>query len=278
VISLVLLGAAGRMGRAVEEASASADDMRIKAKIDQREPAAVLDTRSAGPGSAPAGYGQPRPAGGPSGATRDELIAALEPGDVVVDFSSPAGTRDAALACAERGAALVSGTTGLERTEEEALKAAARRVPILRAANFSLGVLALRRALATALASLPGDWDIEIVERHHRLKADSPSGTALLLGREAARQRGYAEFSLRVGREGRVGPRPGAEIGVHAVRGGSWVGDHAVLLAGSGEWLELRHVAQDRGAFARGAIAAARFVATASPGLYTLDDLLHLPS
>jgi 4-hydroxy-tetrahydrodipicolinate reductase len=269
MISLILLGAYGRMGKAVEEAAGTADDYVIKARIGRRPdssgpagPAEVYSERPSEAGAGPDGDRSSR-----------ELIRIASSGDVVVDFSSPEGTRAAALACAETGTALVTGTTGLPPDVEACLSAASSRVPVLRAANFSLGVLALRRALAAALAVVPGDWDIEIVERHHRAKADSPSGTALALAREAAGQRGLNESAFRHGREGRVGPRPAAEIGLHAVRGGTWVGDHAVLLAGAGEWLELRHVAQDRAAFARGALAAARFVARARPGLYALDHL-----
>jgi 4-hydroxy-tetrahydrodipicolinate reductase len=177
--------------------------------------------------------------------------------------------------CAARGASLVSGTTGLDRETEEELRAAAVQIALLRAANFSIGLALLRRALAATLQSLPGGWDIEIVERHHRAKVDSPSGTALLLAREAAAARGWPSESLRFGREGRSGPRPTAEIGVHSVRGGTWAGDHAVLLAGEGEWIELRHVATDREAFAHGALAAARFLATSPPGFYTIDDVLQ---
>jgi 4-hydroxy-tetrahydrodipicolinate reductase len=153
------------------------------------------------------------------------------------------------------------------------MRAAAATVPVVRAANFSLGVAALRRALHAALEALPASFDVEIIERHHRLKRDSPSGTALRLARDVAAQRGGPE-AMRHGREGAVGPRPAGEIGVHAVRGGDLVGDHTVLLAGPGEWLELRHVAQDRRAFAEGALAAARFVARARPGLYTLEEVL----
>jgi len=148
-------------------------------------------------------------------------------------------------------------------------------VAVLRAANFSLGVLALREALRAALPLL-ADWDVEIVERHHRLKKDSPSGTALHLAADVDAARSSTASSLRHGRTGSVGPRPASEIGVHAIRGGTWVGDHTVLLAGEGEWLELRHVAQDRTAFARGALQAARFVAKAAPGLYHLEAAANL--
>jgi 4-hydroxy-tetrahydrodipicolinate reductase len=193
---------------------------------------------------------------------------------VVVEFAGPDAAAAAAATCARVGAALVSGSTGLTPEQDDAMRAAARRVAVVRAANFSLGVLVLRRALAAALRSAPRDWDVEIVERHHRAKVDSPSGTALQLARDVAEARGLPHAALRHGREGRVGPRPAEEIGVHAVRGGSWVGEHAVLLGGMGEWIELRHVAQDRGAFAQGALAAARFVATAAPGLYTLEHVM----
>jgi 4-hydroxy-tetrahydrodipicolinate reductase len=252
MIPIVLIGAAGRMGRAVAEALAGADNLCLKARIERPEIPAPGD------GVAPWGH---------------DPAAVVARGDVVVEFSSPEAAAGAAALCAERGAGLVSGTTGLGAAEEDALRAAAGRVAIVRAANFSLGVLALRRALASAMAAVPGSWDVEIVERHHRRKQDAPSGTALQLARDAASRRGYPADALRVGRSGRTGPRPGAEIGVHALRGGTWVGDHAVVLAGEGEWLELRHVAEDRSAFAHGVVASARFVATAPPGFYTLEDV-----
>jgi 4-hydroxy-tetrahydrodipicolinate reductase len=249
VLSLILYGAHGRMAGAVERVALEAGDVRIKARIDRPAvPAGV-----AGPDP-----GMPEPAA---------------PGDVVVDFSTPEGTLAACRLCAASGAALVSGTTGLGPGERAELEALSRRVAVLHAANFSLGVLALRRAVAAALAAAPGSWDVEIVERHHRRKADAPSGTALALARDVAAARGLAENAFRHGREGRVGERPPREIGIHAVRGGSWVGDHVVLLAGEGEWLELRHVAQDRTAFAQGALAAARFVSRAAPGTYNLENV-----
>ena len=248
--AIVLVGAAGRMGRAITEALASADDLQLATSVDR--PEAI-------------------PAGAPRAWTSD-LAAAVTPGAVVVEFSAPAVAASVARLCADRGAALVSGTTGLDADAERVMREASARIAVVRAANFSLGVLALRRALEAALAALPAGWDIEIVERHHRGKQDAPSGTALMLGRQAAEQRGYAAESLRTGRAGR-GLRPREEVGIHSLRGGTWIGDHAVVLAGSGEWLELRHVAEDRAAFASGVLAAARFVAGATPGLYTLDHV-----
>jgi 4-hydroxy-tetrahydrodipicolinate reductase len=251
MIPLVVVGAAGRMGRAIEQAVAASSGFVIKARVD---PA----------GGAPAG-----------GGWAADAARVLEAGDVAVEFSSPDACAALATLCAARGAPLVSGTTGLDDAQVEAVRAAARRVPVARAANFSLGVAVLRRTLQAALDVLPPGWDVEIVERHHRSKVDSPSGTALRLAEDAAAHRGAGDHAIRCGRErARTGPRPAGEIGVHAVRGGTWVGDHAVLLAGEGEWLELRHVAQDRLAFAHGALAAAEFVARAQPGLYTLEDVL----
>jgi 4-hydroxy-tetrahydrodipicolinate reductase len=252
VISIVLVGAGGRMGRAVAQTVAGADGVTLKARIER------AGVASPGDGGAPWGH---------------DLGSVVGRGDVVVEFTAPAAVAAMAALCSERGAALVSGTTGLGEPEEGALRAAARQIAVVRAANFSLGVLALRRALAAVLAALPATWDVEIIERHHRGKQDAPSGTALQLAREAAERRGYPDSALRHGRSGRVGPRPDAEIGIHALRGGGWVGDHAVVLAGAGEWLELRHVAEDRTAFAHGVLASARFVATAPPGFYTLDDV-----
>jgi 4-hydroxy-tetrahydrodipicolinate reductase len=252
MIQLVLVGAAGRMGRAVEQAVAGASGFVIKTRVDRAA-------------SQPAGM---------AGWTAD-AAGVLRAGDVAIEFSDPMACAALATLCAERGAGLVSGTTGLDAAQDEAVRSAARRVAVVRGANFSLGVAALRRALRTALAALPAGWDVEIIERHHRLKADSPSGTALALAADAAACRGAEGGTPCFGRgRGHTGPRAPGEIGVHSVRGGTWVGDHAVLLAGEGEWLELRHVAQDRLAFAHGALVAARFVAGAAPGLYTLEDVL----
>ena len=244
MISLILFGASGRMSGAVERAAQTMDDLRIKARIGR--PSVMVGAADTSP--------------------EVQLPERARPGDVVVDFSSPEGTMVAVRLCESSGAALLSGTTGLTEAHEVKLEELAARVPVLRASNFSFGVLALRRAVEAALATLPASWDVEIVERHHRHKADAPSGTALTLARDIGAQRGIPESAFRYGRHGRVGERPAREIGIHAVRGGSWVGDHAVLVAGEGEWLELRHVAQDRSAFAHGVLIAARFLARSRPG------------
>lgn len=250
VIPIVLVGAAGRMGRAIREGLPAHPGLAIKACVDRAE----------NPGEA-------------AGVWRTTLDSVVERGDVVIEFSSPAACREAAERCAATGAALVSGTTGLGPEEEAAVRAAATQVAVVRAANFSLGIAILRRALSAALAALPAGWDVEIVERHHRNKVDSPSGTALALAADVAAARGFGEDSVRIGRSGRTGVRGREEIGVSSVRGGGWVGDHEVLLAGESEWLELRHVAAERSTFAHGALAAARFAAAAPAGLH---DMSHV--
>jgi 4-hydroxy-tetrahydrodipicolinate reductase len=170
--------------------------------------------------------------------------------------------------------ALLVGTTGLDAAAELALDAAAKRVAVLVAPNLSPGIAALKKSLRVALAALPG-YDVEIVERHHRGKVDAPSGTALALAAVVAHERVLPwPSAARLGRGGAAGPRPDGEIGIHALRGGAWVGEHAVLLAGPHETLEFIHVAQDRDAFVAGALAGLRFLAAASPGRYTLEDAL----
>jgi 4-hydroxy-tetrahydrodipicolinate reductase len=194
--------------------------------------------------------------------------------DVVIDFSTPAGF-DAALAhCREHRVAFVSGTTGLDATRRTTLSEAARDIPLLHAANFSLGVAVLTRALRDAAAALP-DWDLEILEAHHARKADAPSGTALALGHAAAAARGQDFESVAVlSREGQVGPRRTGTIGFAALRAGDIVGEHSAVLATAGERIELSHRATDRVIFARGALAAAAWLAAKPPGAYALEGML----
>jgi len=281
VIPLVLVGGSGRMGRAIQAAAGESEDVRVVAIVGR---AAGVQQLEPGPAPAPAGYPSPGPSPRAGGArdsagfgaadpALDPLLEVVQRDTVVIDFSSPEGFRRAVQACMARGASLVSGTTGLGPEDDAALEALARTAPVLAASNFSLGVLALRKALAAVLDALPADWDLEIIERHHRFKADSPSGTALALAKEAAARRGLPTQAFRYGRQGHLGTRPPGEIGIHALRGGTWVGDHTVVLAGAGETVELRHIASDRAAFAHGALAAARFVARAPAGRYAFDSL-----
>jgi len=194
--------------------------------------------------------------------------------DVVLDFSSPAGTAQAADYCAANKVPLVTGTTGLTDDEQTAVKRASQQVAVVQSGNMSLGVTLLKRLVAEAASALP-DFDIEILETHHRHKKDSPSGTALLLGEAAARARGGA-LSERAcfTRHGRTEARKTDEIGFAVRRGGGVYGEHDVSLFSEGETISLGHQALSRDAFAKGALAAARWVVGKPAGLYGMDDVL----
>ena len=211
--------------------------------------------------------------------TPETAGAWIREADVVIDFSSPElfGRLLEGQGDALAGKALVVGTTGLGDDGERALDAAARRTAVLPAANFSIGVNLLL-ALAEQAAAVLGDgYDAEIVEAHHRRKADAPSGTALALGEALARGRGVSLAEVRVdGRSGISGERPRGEIGFHSVRGGDIVGEHRVMLIGEREQVELGHVARDRALFAEGALRAARWLAGKPAGRYTMRDVLGL--
>ncbi len=196
----------------------------------------------------------------------------------VIDFSAPAASVGHAKIAAATGKPLVIGTTGLDAAQEGALKQAARKAPILWAPNMSVGVNLLLELVREAAARLGADYDIEILEMHHRYKVDAPSGTALALGRAAAAGRGVDLGKKRVlRREGMTGPRQPGDIGFAVLRGGDEVGCHKVLFAGPGEVVELAHRATSRRVFARGAVRAALWLAKRKPGLYSMADVLAKP-
>jgi 4-hydroxy-tetrahydrodipicolinate reductase len=192
--------------------------------------------------------------------------------EVVVDFSAPRATAELATAAAAAGIAIVSGTTGLGAEALAALDQAAVKVAVAWEPNMSVGVHVLGALVAQAIHMLGPDFDVEIVEAHHRLKVDAPSGTALRLAEIARDARGGAR--LVHGREGRPGSRTPSEIGLHAVRGGDVVGDHTVLVLGTGERIELVHRASSRDLFASGALRVARWIAGRAPGRYRMEDML----
>jgi 4-hydroxy-tetrahydrodipicolinate reductase len=213
-----------------------------------------------------------------------EVVAAIDTGerlsalaasgaDVAIDFSSPGATTELAEVAAKAGIAIVSGTTGLDEDAHVALERASGRVAVAWEPNMSVGVHVLGALVARAIEMLGPDFDVEIVEAHHRLKVDAPSGTALRVAEIAREARGGARFVH--GREGRPGARGGAEIGIHAVRGGDVVGDHSVYLFGAGERIELVHRATSRELFASGALRFARWIAGKAPGRYGMADMLR---
>jgi 4-hydroxy-tetrahydrodipicolinate reductase len=196
--------------------------------------------------------------------------------DVVVDFSLAEGSSE--LLGALEGQALVMGTTGLSPEQLAGVQAHGQRAPVVLASNFSTGVNLLMGLVARAAQLLP-DYDVEIVEMHHRHKRDAPSGTALSLGQAVAQGRGEVFDSHAVyGRHGMLGPREPSQIGLHALRGGDIAGEHTVYLAGAGERLVLGHLSTSREAFATGALRAARWVVARPPGLYDMVDVLGLRS
>jgi 4-hydroxy-tetrahydrodipicolinate reductase len=203
-------------------------------------------------------------------------VAALASGgfDVAIDFSSADLLPKLAPVVASVGAALVSGTTGLSADAERALEEASRRVPVLWEPNMSVGVFVLGQLLRDAIRALGDDFDVEIVETHHKKKADAPSGTALRLAEIAESSMKATPGPRRHGREGRPGERTPREVGLHAVRGGDVVGDHSVHLIGLGERIELVHRATSRDLFAHGALRAASWTAGKPAGRYRLADVL----
>ena len=197
--------------------------------------------------------------------------------DVLVDFSAPQALEANLHAAIGAGIPLVIGTTGLEARHHQAIDNAARAVPVLQTGNTSLGVTLLAHLVREAAERLGPDWDIEILEMHHRRKVDAPSGTALLLGEAAAEGRGItlAENSER-GRDGQTGARAEGAIGFASLRGGTVAGEHSVILAGEEERITLSHSAENRSIFARGAIRAAGWLIGREPGRYRMDDVLGL--
>ncbi|WP_136619986.1 MULTISPECIES: 4-hydroxy-tetrahydrodipicolinate reductase [Mesorhizobium] len=251
-IRIALSGALGRMGR--QMADAVQGDARL-----------VLAARFHRPGIVGEGL-----------VSRDEALATA---DAVIDFTTPAASADLARVCAERGGpALVIGSTGFDAAELAAIADAAKTVPIVRSGSFSLGLNMLVGLVERAARALdPDDWDVEIVEAHHRHKIDAPSGTALMLGQAVAGGRGIdLETVARRVRDGVIGARPAGEIGFAVMRGGSIIGEHSISFCGEGETVTLSHVAGDRIMFARGAIAAALWVAGRPPGQYDMRDVLGL--
>jgi 4-hydroxy-tetrahydrodipicolinate reductase len=250
-LRIAVTGATGQMGQAVVEAAAERG-VEVAPAVNR-----APDTETV------AGVAV-RPA-----ADLPALLAEQQP-DALVDFTGPASSVGYVRACADHGVPAVVGTTGFDDEQERTLAAAAEDVAVLRAANFSRGVVALERAVRAAVRALPG-YDIEVTETHHNRKRDAPSGTAreLLNAVEAER-----EVTGRVhGREGEA-PRTEDEVGVHARRAGDVTGEHEVLLAANHEVLSLSHRAEDRGVFAAGALDAAAWIENRNPGLYEFEDAL----
>jgi 4-hydroxy-tetrahydrodipicolinate reductase len=284
-LNLVIIGVTGRMGLALVRAAAEMSDRLVIT-------GAVASTTSKSLGR---DAGELAGLGAVDARVTDDLAAALARADVVVDFSQPHATRSNVTVCRAARKPLLIGTTGFAADLTSLFDAAATGIPLLVAPNTSIGVTLLTELTRVAAQSLPPDFDIEIIEAHHRMKKDAPSGTALALGRAAAQGRGLPDSVVAqaagapaqaaaaggspAGRDQlptRTGERRQGDLGFAVVRGGDIVGDHTVLFAGTGEQVTLGHRATDRAVFARGALRAALWLAARPPGRYFMRDFIGL--
>ncbi|MFD2238731.1 4-hydroxy-tetrahydrodipicolinate reductase [Aureimonas populi] len=266
-MKLVVLGAAGRMGRTLVKVIAETEGAALHAAVEREGSLALGQDAGLLAGAGHAGV-----------AITHDLEAAMAGADGVVDFTAPALSLAVARMAAERGLVHVIGTTGFAPQDDAAFAQAAEGARIVKSGNMSLGVNLLAVLVEQAARALgPDAFDVEVLEMHHRHKVDAPSGTALLLGQAAAAGRGVdlAAASVRV-RDGHTGARQAGSIGFATLRGGSVVGEHEVILAGEGERIELSHRAEDRSIFARGAVKAALWAKGCAPGLYSMRDVLGL--
>ena len=238
-----IIGSKGRMGAAIADVLEASPDLTAAGGIDHGDDPGALAAKS----------------------------------DALVDFSAPATLQGNLQAAKEAGIPILIGTTGLEEAHHQAIEDAARAIPVLQTGNTSLGVTLLAHLVQDAARRLGPEWDIEIVEMHHRMKVDAPSGTALLLGEAAARGRGLdLAAHTESGRDGHTGARGERAIGFAALRGGTVAGDHSVILAGEQERITLSHLAEDRSIFARGAVRGAQWLIGRKAGRYSMNDVLGL--
>jgi len=243
MVNIIITGSKGRMGQALITCAATNRDLKIVGQIDQG----------------------------------DDLKAIIAQGDVVIDFSFHNATPEVAALCAQHQKALIIGTTGHTDAEKSKIVNLKSKIPMVWSSNYSTGVNTLFWLTRKAAEILGPGFDLEIVEMHHRMKKDAPSGTAKSLAEIlAAVRREQLDKVARHGREGIVGERTSAEIGIHSVRGGDVVGDHTVMFANAGERLELTHKASSRDTFANGALRAAQWIVKQKPGLYDMQDVLGL--
>jgi 4-hydroxy-tetrahydrodipicolinate reductase len=263
---LVVTGASGRMGQTLIRLVQDSDKLRLVGCVERAGSPWVGRDVGEAMGGAALGI-----------MVTDDPLEAFAKAQAVVDFTTPAATVEFAALAAQARAVHVIGTTGLEAEHLAKIEAASRHAVIVRAGNMSLGVNLLVRLTQKVAAALDEDWDIEIVEAHHRMKVDAPSGTALMLGAAAAEGRGVSLDSSKVsGRDGITGARERGTIGFSAIRGGDVVGEHDVIFASAGERVVLRHLATDRAIFARGALRAAVWGQGKKPGQYDMMDVLGI--
>jgi 4-hydroxy-tetrahydrodipicolinate reductase len=262
---IAVIGAAGKMGRAIVRAIAEGQGSQLAAAIERAGSPALGSDAGTLAGIAPLGV------------TLQAQLPDRNVADVWIDFSAPVSSVANVRAAAAAGVRIVVGTTGLSPDDKQVLAEAARTTPIVFAPNMSVGVTVLLKLVADAARALGPGYDIEIVEAHHKAKRDAPSGTALRLAEAAAEGAGRdLAKTARYERHGDIGPRTAEEIGIQTIRGGDVVGDHTVFFLGLGERVEITHKASSRDTFARGAVRAAEWLAGESPGLYDMRDVLGI--
>jgi 4-hydroxy-tetrahydrodipicolinate reductase len=266
LIKVAVLGGSGRMGRAILTCLAESKALQLAGALT--EPGDKALGRDAGELAGLDALGVP---------LTDDRAQALHQAQVAIDFTLPSALEANLKACIDTGTAIVIGTTGLTAAQMQQIEASARAIPIIYGRNMSLGMNVFMHQVAAAARALGDDYDVEILEAHHRLKVDAPSGTALALGEAVAAERGrkLADLAVRV-RDGHTGPRVPGTIGFSVVRGGGIVGDHTVMFISPDERIEMVHRAGDRRAFAVGALRAAGWLAGRAPGLYTMRQVLEL--
>ena len=263
---IAVVGAAGRMGKTLIEAVQLADGAQLSAAVDRADSSLVG-----------ADVGELVAQGKIGVNLAGDLGAVLDQFDVLIDFTHPSVTLKNLEVCRQAGKAMIIGTTGFSPEEKQLLADAGKQIPIVFAANFSVGVNLCLKLLDTAARVLGDDVDIEIIEAHHRHKVDAPSGTALRMGEVVANALGRDLQKVAVyGREGQTGARERETIGFATVRAGDVVGDHTVLFAADGERVEITHKASSRMTFAKGAVRAALWLHKREPGLYDMQDVLGL--
>ena len=257
-IKVVVAGAGGKMGQTLIEGVRADKSLVLAAVLDARGSAAV----GANMGGLKVG---------------SDIGKAIAAGDVLIDFTRPEGTIEHLEACARLGKSIVIGTTGLSDALRKAILQAGRKIPIAMSPNFAVGVNAVFKLAEVAAAILGDDFDVEIIEAHHRHKVDAPSGTALKLGEIIAStlKRDFKK-EAKHGRHGDTGARPAKQIGFHAIRGGDIVGEHTVIFAGAGERVEVTIRSQSRMTYALGALRAAKYLRGKRAGLYDMNDVLGL--
>jgi 4-hydroxy-tetrahydrodipicolinate reductase len=268
MIKAIVTGAAGRMGSRIVNVLSTSEGIRLAGAVE-RTGHPLVGQDSCGPAGLPAG--------GVLTVITDDLAAALKTGDVLIDFTMPEASLEHLRACAELGKAAVIGSTGFSKDQLAEINKIVQKVPCVLSPNMSIGVNLCFKILEEVARTIGEDYDMEIVEAHHRMKKDAPSGTAVKMAQIIARavNRNLDEVGVYA-RKGMIGERSKKEIGIQTIRAGDIVGEHTVLFAGKGERIEITHRAHSRDTFAAGAIRAAKWVVGRKPSLYDMQDVLGL--